>query len=344
VKQQNHNKYCVIGLCDVLCCDVLRYDLLYSSGVASCISANQISQSTISLSNLPSSTTLINFIVYVTDNSQNHGNSNGNGTGNGNGNGNGNGGSKRLIGADGKCYQVVRMYVTAKAFYEKVISDKKAKDKKNRRAEQVMAQGSKLTQNMAVTVLLGAITVGCVPQRRNSIVANEKTFLMNIAPVDGVRFECEKPVDESFLPFGLVSEKAERERVKEEEREREGERGAEAEMGIGGDEEVEVDDVEGVGEGEMKIEDAMNDAIGGEGGDNTQSGDRTGSASWSDNSEETRQRRGSADTDLPLSGHAHTDMNCDDATADNDTVLTYLSEFDPLNVRYRNVFMSCCAE
>jgi hypothetical protein len=301
------------------------------------------------LSYLPCSAFLINFIEYVTDNTnQNHGN--------GTGNGNGNGGNKSLVGADGKCYQVVRMYVQAKTFYEKIISDKKAKDKKNRRAEQVMAQGTKLTQNMAVTVLLGAITVGCVPQRRNAIVANVKTFLMNIAPVDGVRFECEKPVDESFLPFGLVSENSERERVKEEEREREVEKGilmgleGEMEMGIGGDEEVEVevevDDVEGVGEGEMKIEDAMNNVIGGEeeGVDNTHSGERTGSGSWSDNSEETRQRRGSADRDrngdLPLSGHAHTDMNCgDDTTADSDTVLTCLSEFDRLHVSERIIFM-----
>ena len=38
---------------------------------------------------------------------------------------------------DNPCYQVVRTYVTAKDFYDKIISDKKAKDKKNRRAEQV---------------------------------------------------------------------------------------------------------------------------------------------------------------------------------------------------------------
>ena len=291
-------------------------------------------------------------VVYITDSSsQNHGN------GNGNCSGNGTSGSKSLVGADGKCYQVVRMYVTAKSFYEKVISDKKAKDKKNRRAEQVMTQGSKLTQNMAVTVLLGAITVGCVPQRRNSAVANVKTFLMNIAPVDGVRFECERPVDESFSPFGLVSEKAERERVMVEAREREEARGGEGEteteMGTGGDDEVEVedDDVEGVSESEMKIEDAMNNIIGdrqegdGEGEDG---GDRTGSGSWSENSEEIRQRRGSAEGDDDvtldtLAGHTHTDMSCGDcdATADSDTVLTCLSEFDPINVSYYYCYYYC---
>ena len=41
---------------------------------------------------------------------------------------------------DNHNYQVVRTYVTAKDFYDKIISDKKAKDKKNRRAEQVRMQ------------------------------------------------------------------------------------------------------------------------------------------------------------------------------------------------------------
>lgn len=259
-----------------------------------------------------------------------------------------------MVAADGKCYQVVRMYVSAKSFYEKIISDKKAKDKKNRRAEQVMAHGSKLTQNMAVTVLLGAITVGCVPQRRNAAVLAVRTFLMNIAPVDGVRFECEKPIDESFSPFGLTGELVERERAIEEQRMREEEKGVD--MGVGGEREVEaeVDDVEGVGESEMRIEDAMRDAIGGiqqrEGGEgrggggwrdsSTHRGDTTGTGSWSESSEETKQRRGSADSVMRLDAlprHTHTDMNCGDfdRTADSGTVLTSLKGFDHMNVSRR---------
>jgi uncharacterized membrane protein YraQ (UPF0718 family) len=60
---------------------------------------------------------------------------------------------------DGKPHQIVRMYISATEFYTKVIADKKAKDKKNRRVEQVMNKGSKLTQNIAVTILLGVLQV-----------------------------------------------------------------------------------------------------------------------------------------------------------------------------------------
>lgn len=101
-----------------------------------------------------------------------------------------------------------------------------------------MSRNSKLTQNMAVTVLLGAISVGCVPQpvRKNSIVDIAKTYLINVSPVGGVRFERPKPPEEGFTPFRLASEKTaklkEREKEKERvemERERERERENEAE-------------------------------------------------------------------------------------------------------------------
>ena len=290
---------------------------------------------------------------------------------------------KRTTGADGKSYQVVRMYVTAKAFYEKVISDKKVKDRKNRRAEQVMSQGTKLTQNMAVTILLGAITVGLVPQRRNSVAGNIKTFLMNIAPVNGVRFECEKPSDDSFSPFRLESEKAERERAIEEEREREREEELSAEMGVGKGKrtkagtgigmgagagtDVGVDDEGGDDEGknfegneeekeegdideaEMKIEDAMYDALG-EDGEMTDGGDRdgsgtatcSGSGTETGNSEDLTLRRGSGSAKevslhciLPTNtARTHADStsaDCD-ATVDSDTVQSCLSDFDPVQV------------
>ena len=88
-----------------------------------------------------------------------------------------------------------------------------------------MSRNSKLTQNMAVTVLLGAISVGCVPQpiRKNSIVDITKTYLINVSPVGGVRFERPKPPEEGFTPFRLASEKTAKlkEREKEKEKERE---------------------------------------------------------------------------------------------------------------------------
>lgn len=120
-----------------------------------------------------------------------------------------------------KPYEVVRMYIKAREFYEKVMNDKKVKDRKNKRAEQTMLPGSKLTQNMAVTVLLGAITVGNVPQRKTSIANERKVFLINISPLDGMRFECEAPSDLSFTPFKMNSEKIEERIQKDKEKERE---------------------------------------------------------------------------------------------------------------------------
>lgn len=120
-----------------------------------------------------------------------------------------------------KPYEVVRMYIKAKEFYEKVMKDKKVKDKRNKRAEQTMLPGSKLTQNMAVTVLLGAITVGHVPQRKTSIANERKVFLINVSPIDGMRFECEAPSDLSFTPFKMNSEKIEERIQKDKEKESE---------------------------------------------------------------------------------------------------------------------------
>lgn len=135
--------------------------------------------------------------------------------------------------ADEKPYEVVRTYIKAKEFYEKVMNDRKVKDKKNKRAEQTMLPGSKLTQNIAVTVLLGAITVGNVPQRKSSIEKiDKKVFLINISPIDGMRFDCDVPSDPTFLPFKMNSEKI-RERIqkdKEKEREKEIEREREREV------------------------------------------------------------------------------------------------------------------
>ena len=128
---------------------------------------------------------------------------------------------------DEKSFQCLRMYISAKEFYDKVMSDKKAKDKKNRRAEQVMTQGSKLTQNMAVTILLGAINVSQTPVVRNTnslsgsapvaSVATQsnandsssRSFVLNIKPIDGLKFECKKPSVDNFIPF-TVSDKIDR--------------------------------------------------------------------------------------------------------------------------------------
>ena len=120
------------------------------------------------------------------------------------------------------------MYISAKEFYDKIMSDKKAKDKKNRRAEQVMTQGSKLTQNMAVTILLGAINVSQTPVVRStnslsgsapsaSAATNQtnlndpasRSYVLNIKAIDGLKFECKKPSVDNFIPFTL-SDKVER--------------------------------------------------------------------------------------------------------------------------------------
>ena len=50
---------------------------------------------------------------------------------------------------------IIRVFIAAKVFYERIIINKKVKDKKNRRMEQVMTVRSKLTQNMAAQSLLG---------------------------------------------------------------------------------------------------------------------------------------------------------------------------------------------
>ena len=102
-----------------------------------------------------------------------------------------------------------------------------------------MSRNSKLTQNMAVTVLLGAISVGCVPQpiRKNSIVDIAKTYLINVSPVGGVRFERPKPPEEGFTPFRLASEKTAKLKEREKEKERvemERERESEAEKEVEG--------------------------------------------------------------------------------------------------------------
>ena len=129
---------------------------------------------------------------------------------------------------DEKCYQCLRMYISAKEFYDKIISDKKAKDRKNRRAEQVMTQGSKLTQNMAVSILLGAISVSQTPLAKNtsnlsgsatavttsnttfnSNDSTPRTFVLNIKAIDGVKYECERPHHDHFSPFAL-SDKTDR--------------------------------------------------------------------------------------------------------------------------------------
>ena len=54
---------------------------------------------------------------------------------------------------------IIRIFISAKSFYEKIISNKKAKDKKNKRTEQVMSVNSKLTRNMAANSLLAAISI-----------------------------------------------------------------------------------------------------------------------------------------------------------------------------------------
>ena len=54
---------------------------------------------------------------------------------------------------------LIRVFIAAKVFYERIITNKKIKDKRKKRTEQAMAVGSKLTQNMASQSLLGAISV-----------------------------------------------------------------------------------------------------------------------------------------------------------------------------------------
>ena len=54
---------------------------------------------------------------------------------------------------------LIRVLIAAKSFYEKMIANKKLKDKKNRRAEQTLVMNSKLVQNMAAQSLLGGISV-----------------------------------------------------------------------------------------------------------------------------------------------------------------------------------------
>mmetsp|Transcript_263 Transcript_263/g.316 ORF Transcript_263/g.316 Transcript_263/m.316 type:complete len:836 (-) Transcript_263:82-2589(-) len=100
--------------------------------------------------------------------------------------------SQRDGSVDGKPHQTIRMYISATAFYTKVIADKKAKDKKNRRVEQIMNKGSKLTQNIAVTILLGILQV---PKQNKS-----EDFSLKIAPLDGMKFECAIPINDGFSP------------------------------------------------------------------------------------------------------------------------------------------------
>ena len=51
---------------------------------------------------------------------------------------------------------IIRVFVAAKVFYERIIINKKMKDKKKRRTEQVvLTVGSKMAQNMAAQSLLG---------------------------------------------------------------------------------------------------------------------------------------------------------------------------------------------
>ena len=67
---------------------------------------------------------------------------------------------------------VIRVLISAKSFYEKIISNKKLKDKKNRRAEQTMVINSKMTQNMAAQSLLGGISVCLNPAFKSSVNSN----------------------------------------------------------------------------------------------------------------------------------------------------------------------------
>ena len=72
-----------------------------------------------------------------------------------------------------------------------------------------------MTQNMAVTVLLGAISVTLAPLARNSPPDTIRKFLLNIAAIDGLKFECPKPLDENFIETQVVEKEKEREREKE---------------------------------------------------------------------------------------------------------------------------------
>ena len=88
-----------------------------------------------------------------------------------------------------------------------------------------MTQGSKLTQNMAVSILLGAISVSQSPLAKNTsnlsgsatAVTNTsnsndstpRTFVLNIKAIDGVKYECERPHHDHFSPFAL-SDKTDR--------------------------------------------------------------------------------------------------------------------------------------
>jgi hypothetical protein len=67
---------------------------------------------------------------------------------------------------------VIRVLISAKSFYEKIIANKKLKDKKNRRAEQTMVINSKMTQNMAAQSLLGGISVCLNPAFKSSVNSN----------------------------------------------------------------------------------------------------------------------------------------------------------------------------
>ena len=67
---------------------------------------------------------------------------------------------------------VIRILISAKLFYEKIIANKKLKDKKNRRAEQTMVINSKMTQNMAAQSLLGGISVCLNPAFKSSVNSN----------------------------------------------------------------------------------------------------------------------------------------------------------------------------
>ena len=83
-----------------------------------------------------------------------------------------------------------------------------------------MTQGSKLTQNMAVTVLLGLITVGLSPLPKpdknthtpHANTQDTRKYGLNIAGIDGMKFECPRPLDESFSPTVLVEKEREREK------------------------------------------------------------------------------------------------------------------------------------
>ena len=67
---------------------------------------------------------------------------------------------------------VIRVLISAKSFYEKILANKKLKDKKNRRAEQTMVINSKMTQNMAAQSLLGGISVCLNPAFKSSENSN----------------------------------------------------------------------------------------------------------------------------------------------------------------------------